>query len=139
MARRGSLQPRLCIASLAALGIAVAALSAVAQEPREPVPAGVTDSLIQRGSVVFRGSARCDVCHGAEARGTDDGPDLTDDEWLRGDGTFDQILERVLHGMPRRDAKTGKPMPMRGWEPVSNDDARAVAAYVWSLSHRRSP
>ncbi|MDH3291443.1 MAG: cytochrome c [Gemmatimonadota bacterium] len=139
MARLGSIHPSPCGTTLVVLAIMVLALPAVAQERREPSPPGVTDSVIQRGSVVFRGSARCDVCHGADARGTEDGPDLTDDKWLRGEGTFDQILERVLYGTPRRDAKTGKPMPMRGWEPVSGDDARAVAAYVWSLSRQRAP
>ncbi len=103
------------------------------------MPPGVTDSLIERGAVVYRGSARCDMCHGADARGTDDGPDLTDDKWLRGNGTFDEIVERVRYGVPRRDAKTDKPMPMRGWEPVSDDDVRAVAAYVWSLRRGSGP
>lgn len=139
MTRRGSRQPCLWGSALVALGLSLTVSSTAAQKPLEPMPPDVSDSLIQRGSVVFRGSARCDVCHGAEAGGTEDGPDLTDDKWLRGGGTFEEILERVLHGMPRRDSKTGKPMPMRGWEPVSDEDARAVAAYVWSLSHHRSP
>ena len=134
MARLVSMRSSSCGATLVVLTVLVGALPAVAQQRREPFPPGVTGSVIQRGSVVFRGPARCDVCHGADARGTEDGPDLTDDQWLRGEGRFGEILERVLNGMSRRDAKTGKPMPMRGWEPVSDDDARAVAAYVWSLS-----
>jgi mono/diheme cytochrome c family protein len=78
------------------------------------------------------------VCHGPDGKGTDAGPDLTDANWIHGQGAFEEIVERVVHGISRRDAKTGKLMPMRGWEPVGDADVRAVAAYVWSLSRRRS-
>ena len=108
-----------------------------AQEKPDTLPRDVTAAMIERGAEVFHGSARCHACHGAGATGTEAGPDLTDDVWFKGRGTFDDILERVLHGISRRDARTGKPMPMRGWDPASDADVRAVAAYVWTLRKRR--
>ena len=107
-----------------------------AQQDAPPFPATALDSLIRRGEAIYRGGAGCMRCHGEAGVGTPEGPDLTDAEWLRGRGTYDEILGQVRHGVSRRDAKTGKPMPIGGWEPLSDDAARAVAAYVWSLGHK---
>ena len=79
------------------------------------------------------------VAPGRIYRATLEGPDLTDAEWLRGRGTYEEILSQVRHGVSRRDAKTGKPMPIGGWEPQSEDAARAVAAYVWALGRGKPP
>ncbi len=120
---------------LLALGVlGHAALTAEAQVTERP--AAVTDSAVVRGEEVFSGTANCVACHGEVGEGTAEGPSLIDDEWLRGSGTYEQILDQVLHGTPRRESKTGRPMPMRGWIPASDADVRAVAAYVWMLSHR---
>ena len=108
-----------------------------AQEPRDTLPPDVTGDMVERGAEVFNGSARCHACHGTGGSGTEAGPNLADDVWFHGRGTFEDILGRVLHGISRRDAKTGKAMPMRGWDPASDTDVRAVAAYVWSLRQPR--
>jgi mono/diheme cytochrome c family protein len=111
----------------------------VAQQEAPPFPAAVLDSLIPRGEEIYRGGAGCVRCHDDTGRGTSEGPDLTDDEWLHGSGTYDEILRQVRHGISRRDARTGKPMPVGGWEPLDDDHARAVAVYVWSIGRRDSP
>ena len=98
-------------------------------------PAGVTDSLIARGESIFHGAANCLSCHGEGGQGTDIGPAFTDSEWSRGRGSYDEIVEQIMHGVPRKDSRTDTPMPMRGWTGLSDEDVRAVAAYVWSLSH----
>ncbi len=98
-------------------------------------PAAVTDSLIARGESIFHGAANCLSCHGEGGQGTDIGPALTDDEWSRGRGSYDEIIEQIMHGVPRKDSKTDTPMPIRGWTGLSDEDVRAVAAYVWTLSH----
>ncbi|MDH3456769.1 MAG: cytochrome c [Gemmatimonadota bacterium] len=120
-------------------GLVVAGFAGMlgAQEVRDTLPPGVTTAMIERGAEVFRGSARCHACHGAGGIGTEAGPDLTDEVWFHGRGTYEDILERVLHGVSRRESKTGGVMPMRGWDPASDTDVRAVAAYVWSLRKRR--
>ncbi len=113
-----------------------AVVSAHAQEAGgPPFPRAVVDSLAERGREIYGGSARCAVCHGEEGRGTEDGPDLTDRKWLRGSGTYEEILGMVRHGVSRREAETGRPMPIRGWVPVDDSAAEAVAVYVWALSH----
>ncbi|NIM50974.1 MAG: c-type cytochrome [Gemmatimonadales bacterium] len=108
-----------------------------ARSQQAPSPPGVTDSSIARGKKVFRGAPKCDTCHGSGGQGTEYGPNLTDDEWIRGSGTYDEILQRILHGVTKRESKSGLPMPMRGWGGATDAEVRAVAAYVWSLSHER--
>jgi len=98
-------------------------------------PVDVTDSLIARGERVFEGAANCSSCHGDAGRGTDIGPPLGDDEWSRGEGSYDEIVRQVMHGVSRQESRTDTPMPMRGWTGLSDEDVKAVAAYVWSLSH----
>ena len=95
----------------------------------------VANPDVARGRAVFL--ANCVACHGVDGRGTVDGPSLADSLWLRGRGTYEEILQRVTHGVARRESATGRPMPMRGWSPVSDDEVRAVAAYVWWLAHGR--
>lgn len=128
-----SLSPRL--PTLLALTLALgAAPGAGAQQVERHTPEA-TDSTIARGRKVYNGPANCSACHGAEGHGTKAAPDLTDATWARGRGTYLDILDRVTHGVPRRESPTGQAMPMRGWTPLGDDDVRAVAAYVWSLSH----
>lgn len=128
-------------------GAAIAALICAAHAVRAqdagrpPFPQPVVDSLAARGRAIYQGfSAHCAVCHGDEGGGTEDGPDLTDRSWIRGTGTYEEILSMVRHGVSRRDAESGRPMPVGGWEPVDESAAAAVAVYVWTLSRgRRRP
>jgi mono/diheme cytochrome c family protein len=117
-----------------AVTLAVVAPAHAQQTGAPPFAPAVVDSLAARGRTIYEGSARCGVCHGDEGGGTLDGPDLTDRSWLRGSGTYQEILSMVRHGISRRDAETGNPMPVRGWEPVDDSAAIAVAVYVWTLS-----
>lgn len=68
----------------------------------------------------------CAQCHGSDARGTKDIPNLTDKDWLYG-GTPDLIKETITKGrignMPPMAAAVG-----------SADDVKNVAQYVLSLS-----
>jgi mono/diheme cytochrome c family protein len=98
-------------------------------------PAGVTDSSIAWGRQLFHGSANCAACHGVDARGTDEGPALTGALWLHGPGTYQWLVEQIKRGIPAHRTWTRKPMPMRGWSNMPDEDVRAVAAYVWSITH----
>jgi cytochrome c oxidase cbb3-type subunit 3 len=98
------------------------------------------DSITRRGKRIFEGAAGCHGCHGEDGRGTTAGPDLTDRDWLHGSGTFPEVCDRIEHGISRRESKSGRPMPIGGWEPLSPDDVAAVAAYVrWLATTARHP
>jgi mono/diheme cytochrome c family protein len=111
------------------------ALPAAAQQR----PLGVTDSAIAWGRELFHGSANCAACHGEGGRGTEYGPNITGALWLHGPGTYESLIEQIKHGVPASRSATGQAMPMRGWAPMNDDDVRAVAAYVWSISHPPQP
>jgi len=104
-----------------------------------PRPPGVTDSAIAWGKQLFHGSANCNLCHGDGGRGTPRGPNLTGAIWLHGDGSYQSIIQQVLHGVPASRSMSGEPMPIRGWVPMNDGDVQAVAAYVWSISHPPQP
>ncbi|HMV32973.1 MAG TPA: cytochrome c [Gemmatimonadales bacterium] len=103
--------------------------------PVMPLPSQVTDSAVARGRELFHGSANCVACHGLEGIGTDSGPALAQGVWLHGSDSFEGILNRVIHGLPKAWTTRGVTMPMRGWAELTDAQARDVAAYVWRLSH----
>ena len=122
------------------LGLLVAAFAllgagrAVAQD-KAAVPAGVTPAAIAKGDTVFHKSGLCYACHGSNAEGAV-GPNLTDAEWLHGDGSYDFIVATVTAGVPAEKAKKGIPMPPKGGSSITDEQVKAVAAYVYSLSHK---
>src|SRR5512143_3536471 len=125
------------LALLAGAVICTAPLSGQAT-PRTR-PAGVTDSAIAWGRALFQGSANCSRCHGKEGRGTAYGPDLADVIWWHGPGTYEWLVTEVTHGIPENLTVTGDPMPSRGTAPMNELDTRAVAAYIWAISHPPKP
>jgi len=117
--------------------------SADAVEPADAVesagialPAGVTDAMVQEGQQVYAGAGICAACHGPDATGAV-GPDLTDPEWLIGDGEYEQLVAQILEGVTAAEATNslGAIMPPRGGAGITEAQVRAVAAYVWTLSH----
>ena len=117
--------------------LAPAALAAQSPPPAEPLPAGVTLEMIAKGKELFQGAGLCMACHGIDAKGSV-GPDLTDTLWLHHRGRLDEIVAQVIKGVPEDESKSGTPMPPRGGSALSDEEIRAVAAYVWSLSRRPS-
>jgi mono/diheme cytochrome c family protein len=55
---------------------------------------------------------------------------------MHGEDSYEGILSRVVHGIPRETSTRGTAMPMRGWNTLSDQEVRDVAAYVWTISHR---
>jgi mono/diheme cytochrome c family protein len=89
------------------------------------------------GDSIFHGTVAggtCFTCHGAHAKGTALAPDLTDTLWLNGDGSFPFIMRTVMHGVPR-PTRYPAPMPPMGGARLTMPQARAVADYVYRLSH----
>ncbi len=113
-------------------GVALAAPEAGAQAP-DSLPPAVRAAMIERGRAVFSGPGACFACHGSDARGAL-GPSLADSVWLHSDGSYEAIIQQVQQGVPAAQSKSGVVMPPRGGTQLSDQDVRAVAAYVWSLT-----
>lgn len=125
---------------LTRLGLLVAAFALLgagrtAAQEKAAGPAGVTPAAIAKGDTIFHKAGLCYACHGTNAEGAV-GPNLTDAEWLHGDGSYDMIVATVTSGVPADKAKKGIPMPPKGGSSITDDDVKAVAAYVYSLSHK---
>jgi mono/diheme cytochrome c family protein len=98
-------------------------------------PAAASPEQIAKGDTIFHKTGLCYACHGSNAEGSV-GPSLTDAEWIHGDGSVDMIAATVTAGVPKEKAKSGIPMPPKGGSSISDEDVKAVAAYVYSLSHK---
>lgn len=115
----------------------VAALHAApaAAQAKPAAPAAVTPAAIAAGDSIFHKSGNCYACHGANAQGLV-GPNLTDAEWVHGDGSFDMVVATVTKGITKEESKTGVIMPAKGGATLTDDQVKQVAAYVYSLSHK---
>jgi cytochrome c oxidase cbb3-type subunit III len=78
----------------------------------------------------------CAPCHGRGAQGAFGYPNLRDDSWLWGDGTFAAIHKTILHGIRSGDPDTqSNQMPAFGRTGVLNEAQIAdVAEFTLSLS-----
>jgi glucose/arabinose dehydrogenase/mono/diheme cytochrome c family protein len=107
--------------------------------PPPAVPAGakgVTPAMLALGDSVFHGvvaGGTCVGCHGADAKGTGLGPNLTDDQWLWSDGSLAGIEGTIAKGVAAPKQHTGV-MPPKGGAALSQAQLHAVAAYVYALS-----
>ena len=62
-------------------------------------------------------------------------PDLTDQQWINGDGSYDFIVNTITDGVPQPKQHPA-PMPPKGGATLTDDQVKAVAAYEYSLSHK---
>ncbi len=79
----------------------------------------------------------CGVCHGRDGAGNAGYPDLTDGDWLWGDGSPEAIAETLRVGVNSRNEETRmSQMPAFGRDQMlTSAEVRQAAAYVYSLSH----
>jgi len=102
---------------------------------KQELPEGVTAETIAQGKAVYGGAGICSSCHGPAGAGIPSlGADLTDAEWLHSDGTYEGVVKTVIEGVTAQASSSGVPMPAKGGTNISDDDAKAVGAYVWTLS-----
>ncbi len=101
-----------------------------------PVPQGDTKAEVAEGDGIFHGASggTCSGCHGSDAKGTSVGPDLTTRQWIWGDGSLASIEKIITNGVTKPKNFTGV-MPPKGGAPLSDAQVKAVAAYVWAISH----
>lgn len=101
-------------------------------------PPGATPAEVALGGRIYHGqigNAACVGCHGTNGGGTPLGPDLTDGKWLLGDGSPDSIAKITQNGVPK-PKNYRSPMPAMGGGQLTRSEIKAVAAYVWTLSHK---
>ncbi|PYT32097.1 MAG: hypothetical protein DMG58_10790 [Acidobacteria bacterium] len=104
------------------IGIALAGITASAQEKEIKNPLAEEAAAIQEGSSLFR--ANCALCHGLKARGGGRGPDLTSGLWNHG-ASDAAIFRTISQGVP------GTEMPGSQFE---DGEIWALVAYLRSTS-----
>lgn len=109
----------------------------MAGSPSQGASQDLSPAMVALGDSVFHGKvggALCYVCHGPAGKGVAGlGPDLTDREWLHGDGSVAFIAKLVTDGV-MKPKKLPAPMPPRGGGNLTDGQIKAAAAYVYSLS-----
>ncbi len=104
------------------------------------LPAGVTTAMITEGDSLFH-KASCVRCHGADAKGAQNGPSLMGPTFMHVNGTYPDFVRLIMSGVPADSIKDkAHRFAMRpkggGQTPLTDDQVKAVAAYVYSLSHK---
>jgi len=107
--------------------------STLAAQSTDSLPPGVTAAMVAKGKKIFGGAGLCLACHGPKGEGAL-GPNLTDTTWLHHDGSFSALVKQITEGIDEKVSKTGQVMPPRGGSSLNDEDVKAVAAYVWTLS-----
>lgn len=97
------------------------------------LPEGVTAAMVAEGETVYNGAGICFTCHMAGGVGGPLGPNLTDDEWLNIEGSYESIVQNIMTGVLEPKEFPGL-MPPKGGSPITDEQVAAVAAYVWTLS-----
>jgi mono/diheme cytochrome c family protein len=82
----------------------------------------------------------CRNCHGPDAKGRPNGPDLTSGKFLQMNGSFDDMVRVITNGVAVtavKDTSHKRAMPQRGGPPtpLTDDQVKAVAAWIWKLNH----
>jgi glucose/arabinose dehydrogenase len=103
------------------------------------LPEGITPEMVALGNKIYHGQvgdAACVGCHGDTGKGGPLGPDLTDEKWLWGDGSYPAIKKTIAEGVSQ-PKQYRAPMPAMGGAELTPEQLSAVAAFVWSLSHHQ--
>jgi mono/diheme cytochrome c family protein len=123
-------------------GAAKPAQDTAKKAPAKPAAGGAggaqSPQQVALGDSIFHGQVAggtCTACHGQDAKGTAVAPNLTDAQWINGDGSYDFIVKTVTNGVPQPKEHPA-PMPPKGGAQLSDDQVKAVAAYVYSLGHK---
>lgn len=130
MPRRSSLFA-LLVVSLAS----VAACHRGVRRPPQvsPVSVALGDSLFNTGN--------CQRCHGKAGIGAPNAPALDGKQWLQlKTGSYEEIVKLITEGVPQaaiKDASHRFAMRPRGGNMnLTDPQVQAVAAYVWTLTHK---
>jgi glucose/arabinose dehydrogenase/mono/diheme cytochrome c family protein len=111
--------------------------NAGAETANLPVPPGATRAAVALGDRIYHGQAggaTCIACHGQDGKGSTLGPDLTAKKYLWSDRSYTGIMKTIRDGVPH-PKQYRSPMPRMGGAQLTPRELRALAAYVWALSH----
>jgi mono/diheme cytochrome c family protein len=114
------------VAGIGAAGGAAAKLPANA-------PAGVTQEMVDAGQQQY--GTVCAACHGPGGAGTPAAPALNDAQWLNISGAFPEIVATINNGVTA-PKQFPAPMPPKGGGNFNDEQVRAIAAYVFAISHQ---
>ena len=101
--------------------------------PPDIAPPGVTQAMVEEGQQLF--GTVCSACHGAGGVGSPAGPVLNDQEWIHISGSYDEIVSIIQSGVPA-PRQFPAAMPPLGGGNFTPEQVRALAAYVFALSHQ---
>lgn len=115
-------------AAVAGLGVSILIAAGVA-----PAVQAATKAA---GKANYRPGLAVDAdCHGADAKISAVGPDLTSGAWLWGDGSLASISDIIAKGVaPSKTYRS--PMPAMGGAQLSAQELADVSAYVWAVGHK---
>ena len=102
-----------------------------------PIPPGATRAMVELGDRIYHGQvggAACMGCHGDRGQGSPLGPELTGKKWLWSDGSWEGIAKTITDGVSQ-PKQYRSPMPPMGGAQLTPEQVKAVAAYVWAISH----
>ena len=98
------------------------------------LPDGATAAMVAEGQGIFMGAGICFTCHMEGGVGGPLAPNLTDDEWLNIEGTYESIVQNIMTGVAEPVEYPGLMLP-KGGSPITDEQVNAVGAYVWTLSN----
>lgn len=103
-------------------------------------PAAVTAANVAMGDSIFN-TGSCQRCHGMKGIGAANAPALDGTKWLHlKSGSFEEIVGIITTGVPAaaiKDPSHKNPMNPRGGRMnLTDPQIQAVAAYVYTLSHK---
>lgn len=108
-----------------------------AASPADPqaladLPPGVTAEMVNEGQRLF--GTVCVACHGPAGTGTQLAPALNNQDWIHINGEYEEILEITRSGV-MQPQEHPTPMPPMGGGNFDDEQLRAIAAYVYNISH----
>jgi mono/diheme cytochrome c family protein len=122
---------RLAMLVGAGVTLPVAALALFQQDkPKatQPDTSAITPEMVDLGRAIFHGQGTCFACHGQKLEGSQIAPTLMPHAWRDAkNGEFANIYYVATHGV-------SSTLMVAYPGGISAEQARAVAAYVWSVS-----
>jgi mono/diheme cytochrome c family protein len=103
-------------------------------------PAQITPVNVALGDSLFN-NGNCQRCHGKGGIGAANAPALDGKTWLQlTTGSYDEIVKIVTEGVPQAAIKDSTHRfamrPRGGNMNLTDPQVQAVAAYVWTLTHK---
>jgi mono/diheme cytochrome c family protein len=109
--------------------------AAPAQRTPVALPGGVTEDMVAQGETLYGSTGNCHACHGPNGVGSPIGPGLNDQDWIHIDGSFEDLVRIIANGVPQ-PARYPAAMPARGGGPITDEQVRQIAAYVYVISRQ---